>query len=303
MKEFYCAPLQGFTDRYWRQAHASLCRREGLEPPRYCAPFARVEKGETRPRDLRDIAGDDVIPQAIFKSLAELRTVASAVTETGHTRLDLNLGCPFPPQVRAGRGSALAGNPEVLSEVSAWMKSRPDITFSLKMRPGVKEPDEWKRTIDIINSMPLCYVAIHPRTAVMGYKGETDMETFSEMLDALAHPAIYNGNISTPEEAAGICSRYPSIKGIMAGRGILARPTLYAEFSGKTYSESERAGAWLEIMREVSRAIAEASAGEAQALMRLKPRLDYTDEAVVGRKLIKSLKKSSTLDKFLNLLD
>ncbi|MDE6178049.1 MAG: hypothetical protein K2F86_02645, partial [Duncaniella sp.] len=97
--------------------------------------------------------------------------------------------------------------------------------------------------------------------------------------------------------------RYPSIKGIMAGRGILARPTLYAEFSGKTCSEAERAGAWLEIMREVSRAIAEASAGEAQALMRLKPRLDYADEAVVGRKLLKSLKKSSTLDKFLNLLD
>lgn len=302
MKEFFCAPLQGFTDRFWREAHADFCRGEGLEPPRYCAPFARVEKGVVRPRDLRDIDGDKVLPQAIFKNLAELQTVADAVTSAGHSCLDLNLGCPFPPQIKAGRGAALVGKPDFMREVSEWMSTRPAMTFSIKMRPGVKEAHEWKEVVDIINSMPLSHVTVHPRTAVQGYKGETDLDTFSDMLSAITHPVIYNGNISTPEEAEEICTRFPRIKGIMIGRGILARPTLYAEYRGKTYDASDRAEAWLDIMRAVSQEIAEVSAGDAQALMRLKPRLEYADEELLGHKFLKSLKKSASLDKFLNIL-
>lgn len=302
MKEFFCAPLQGFTDRYWRKAHAELCRRDGIEPPRYCAPFARVEKGEVRARDVRDIAGDAVLPQAIFKNLAELRTVADAAAASGHRSLDLNLGCPFPPQVKAGRGSALIAEAELLREVSEWMLSRPGITFSVKMRSGIREPHEWKAIAEVIRAMPLSHVTIHPRTALQGYKGDTDLDTFSEMLSALGHPVIYNGNITTPEEAECICTRFPGIKGIMAGRGILARPTLYAEFAGRTCGSQERAGAWLEIMRTVSRCIAEDSAGDTQALMRLKPRLEYADSGLLGHKFLKSLKKASSLDKFLNIL-
>lgn len=304
MKEILCAPLQGFTDRAWREAHADLCRELGAEPPRYCAPFARVEKGVVRPRDIRDVKGDtNVIPQAIFKDLRELDLITEAMSAAGHTHLDLNLGCPFPPQVKAGRGSALILNPTMLSEVARWMERHTDMTFSVKMRPGVREADDWKGVIDILNSMPLTHITIHPRTAVLGYKGDIDMDTFAEMLPAISHPVIFNGNILTPTDVLAIADRFPTIHGFMIGRGMLMRPTLAAEIArGEELSPESRAEAWIELLRRVGQRIAESSAGDAQALARLRPRLEYADEELLGHKYIKSLKKASNLDKFLNIL-
>ncbi|MDE5750344.1 MAG: tRNA-dihydrouridine synthase family protein [Duncaniella sp.] len=304
MKEILCAPLQGFTDRAWREAHADLYRELRVEPPRYCAPFARVEKGIVRPRDIREVKGDaNVLPQAIFKDLRELDLIAEAMSSVGHTHLDLNLGCPFPPQVKAGRGAALILNPTMLSEVARWMEERTDMTFSIKMRPGVREADEWKGVVDIINSMPLANVTIHPRIAVQGYKGDVDMDTFAEMLTAIAHPVIFNGNILTPSDASMIADRFPTISGLMIGRGMLMRPTLAAEIArGEEQSPESRADAWIELLRRVGEKISESSAGDAQALARLRPRLEYADEELLGHKYIKSLKKASNLDKFLNIL-
>lgn len=304
MKQIHCAPLQGFTDRVWREAHADLCRELGSEPPVYYAPFARVEKGAVRPRDIRDIKGDtSVVQQALFKDLKELDLIAEAVREAGHTRLDLNLGCPFPPQVKSGRGAALILNTTLLAEVSRWMQSHPDMVFSVKMRPGVDSTDEWHSAMEQIATMPLSQLSVHPRSARQGYKGDLDMDAFADILAVSSHPIIFNGNILTPSDAVAVVDRFPTVNGLMIGRGMLMRPTLAAEMAtGTELSPASRAEAWIELLRRVSEKIAESSAGDAQALARLRPRLEYADEELLGHKFVKSLKKASKLDKFLNLL-
>ena len=60
------APLQGYTDAVYRQAHARIFG--GIET--YYSPFARVEHGEIRRKDTRDIHPDNnrglhLIPQLI----------------------------------------------------------------------------------------------------------------------------------------------------------------------------------------------------------------------------------------------
>ena len=45
------APLQGYTDAAYRQAHA--CIFGGIDT--YYSPFVRVEHGEIRRKDIRDI--------------------------------------------------------------------------------------------------------------------------------------------------------------------------------------------------------------------------------------------------------
>ena len=61
----YFAPLQGYTDVVYRKAHAALFG--GIAA--YYTPFVRIEKGDFRRKDLRDIdfennRGVPVVPQA-----------------------------------------------------------------------------------------------------------------------------------------------------------------------------------------------------------------------------------------------
>ena len=106
--KIFAAPLQGYTEAAWRGFHARLtgCIDE------YFTPFLRIEKGEMRRRDLRDLTsqlneGAKITPQIIFGSIDEFRQLTSTLSQLGFDRIDINMGCPFPPQVHHGRGAGM----------------------------------------------------------------------------------------------------------------------------------------------------------------------------------------------------
>ncbi len=118
--KIFAAPLQGYTEAPWRRAHSMVFG--GVD--RYFTPFVRVEKGAVRQRDLRDAVsplddGADVVAQAIFSDVDELRIIVDELSGRGVRRIDLNMGCPFPLQCRKGRGAALVERPEIVASV-AW---------------------------------------------------------------------------------------------------------------------------------------------------------------------------------------
>ena len=72
MIPIHFAPLQGHTDDVYRRSHHQLIG--GVEC--YYTPFVRVEAGDIRSKDRRDIdpknnEGVPVVPQIIFKNLKE----------------------------------------------------------------------------------------------------------------------------------------------------------------------------------------------------------------------------------------
>ena len=72
--KLYASPLQGFTEAPWRNIHHELFG--GIDA--YYTPFVRVEKGEFRNKDIRDIEKENnkvtcLIPQLIASTPAELR--------------------------------------------------------------------------------------------------------------------------------------------------------------------------------------------------------------------------------------
>lgn len=218
----YSAPLQGYTGPEWRHLHASMFG--GVD--RYCSPFLRVEKGTARPKDVRAISvtdgTPDVLPQILFRDIDEFRILTDAVIGAGHTAVDLNLGCPFPPQVKHGRGAALLRKPGLLGAVAEEMRTRyPQMTFSVKMRLGVSEPDEWLAVMPQLTRMPLSHIAVHPRVATQQYGGDLRLDEFGEFLTASPHPVIYNGDILSPTDYGTVTDRFPTLTGIMIGRGLL----------------------------------------------------------------------------------
>lgn len=299
------APLQGYTEGIWRLAHAGVFEPYSGTPDAYCAPFLRVEKGDVRARDLRDLSLSATgpvatVPQIIFRDIEEFRLLADTLIQNGYGRIDLNLGCPFPPQCHRGRGTAMVARTDILEAVAEEIHHRPGIRFSIKMRLGLSSPHEWENSVPIINRMPLTHVTVHPRTATQQYKGTLHTAEFARMLQAITHPVIYNGDIAQPADIDRIMETYPSLAGVMIGRGLLARPSLIAEWrSGKEWDTAMQTEALTAMHGMIYRHYESVLCGEAQMLSKLIPFWEYPS-AIIGRRKAREIAKSRNLSVYMS---
>ncbi len=228
--KIFLAPIQGFTDYVFRNAHQAVYG--GID--KYFTPFIRVEGGALRKKDINDlifstepISHDvELVPQIIANTAGEVELLLDFITESGYNACDINFGCPFPQQSKKHRGCGILQNRDMVSNVLAAIKNYPDIEFSLKMRLGYDSPDESLAVVDLINDAPLRFVTVHPRIGKQMYSGNVDLHGFRSLLAEIKHPVIYNGDIMTAENANQIIADFPEIHGIMIGRGMIANPGL-----------------------------------------------------------------------------
>ena len=294
----FAAPLQGYTEEIYRHTHADIYP-DG--PDCWFTPFIRMEHGAPRARDMRRLASPlnsnhNLVPQIIFRDEAEWGTLVDAiVSSTPFRHIDMNLGCPFVPQVRKGRGAGFIPHHDRLRAIADKIAAMPGLTFSIKMRPGIERSDEWEVIAPIINDMPLSHVTIHPRVAVMQYDGMPDLSVISRAFDIISHPIIYNGDITTPAMIDEVTSRFPCLAGIMIGRGLLARPSLVTEWRiGREWNPAERMDAILQMHDAVATHCENTLSGESQILAKLKPFWDYLLPSL-DKRTAKAIKKSTTL--------
>ena len=304
MIPIHFAPLQGHTDDVYRRIHHQLIG--GIE--RYYTPFVRVEAGDIRSKDRRDIdpknnEGVPVVPQIIFKNLKEFLYLVNEMETLGYHAIDLNMGCPFPLQAKHGRGSGILAHTDIIEEVSQAIKEHPQIDFSVKMRLGWEDNEEWKSVLEILNSTPLTHIALHPRTGVQQYKGNIDIEGFNLFYEECQHPIIYNGDLTTLEQLHEMEERYPRLAGLMIGRGLLARPTLGKEYAeGKEWSHEEHIRSLRSLHAELAEQYSHIVKGDAQLHSKLRTFWEYT-EPLIGRKPYKKIMKSGNLRNYMNAIE
>lgn len=295
--QLMAAPLQGFAEAPWRSVHFAMfgALQGDVE---YFTPFIRVEKGLVRPRDMRDFTSDlnsgmTLTPQIIFRDMEEWRLLVDTLAEAGAQRIDMNLGCPFVPQVRKGRGAGMLSRGEILARIAEAMTPYAGtLKFSIKMRLGIDSTQDSLDLVDIINGMPLRHVTIHPRTAAQQYKGDLMLAEMADLTSRLRHPLIFNGGISTPSDIQSIA---PTFAGVMVGRGLLARPSLFAEFrAGRELTPKEQEDTFLDLMKGTQTLLGQRLCGTAQLRDKLKPYWDYTP-ASLNRKTVKQGKKHGIL--------
>lgn len=284
------APLQGYTDAVYRRAHHECVG--GVDE--YYTPFVRMESGEVRRKDLRDTdpevnRGVPTVPQTIARDGDEFARLCDALQEQGWRRIDLNMGCPFPMQTHAGRGSGLLQHPDKVEEILQEMQRRPEVTFSVKMRLGQEREDEGLSAMPIINEMPLLHVTLHPRLGRQQYKGVADREAFARFTEECKHPMVYNGDIEEIENEKLKMKNWAGakFKGVMIGRGLLARPWMLS---------NKEPGKVLRDMHDiVYRHAVETLCGDSQILSRLHAFWEYVD---IPHKQKKALMKATTLPRY-----
>lgn len=294
----YFAPLQGFTEDAYRRIHNNTIG--GVEA--YYTPFIRLEHGEIRSKDLRDIRpewneGVNVVPQVIASSNDEFQTVLASIPDS-YSHIDINMGCPFPLQTRHGRGAGLLARPEVVR--SFILPNTDHVAYSVKMRLGLDDPNEWRKVLPILNDMPLEHIIVHPRIATQQYKGEVDMGQFEALLAASKHPVIYNGDITTVDDIHRLEAAYgEKLKGAMIGRGLLARPTLAWEYqSGECLSDRQIINKVLDLHAQLLAHYEKIIPGEDQRLCKIRTFWEYM-EPLLGRKAWKKVVKAGNMKNYL----
>ena len=299
MLTYHFAPVQGHTDSAYRHFHSQIYGGD----LNYYTPFIRLEKDNLRQRDVKDINSElndnqNLVPQIIFRDERELNSLISLLKNYGVKRIDLNMGCPFPLQTGHGRGAATITNESLAQEVVKSVESNPDISFSVKMRLGMSDPDEWKILLPYLNKINLSHVTLHPRIAKQQYGGDVDLSQFEAFLAESKNPVIYNGDIKKPEDYNDIIQRFPTVSGVMIARGALGRPSLFNELKdGKEWDKATRLAKMLEFHRLLFNHYSNVLCGDAQIISKIKPFWEYAEEEI-GRKPWKAIKKAVNLAKY-----
>ena len=227
-KLILAGPLQGVTDAAWRNAHAAVFG--GVDG--YYAPFMRVEHGEIRRRDLVDVSPErntaPVVPQLLASPPDEAVLMASTLREMGYSTIDINLGCPHPPVANKRKGSGMLPHPHLIEAMATALASVEGVRYTVKMRLGWQTPDEWRDALTALAPIEPVHVTVHPRLGVQQYKGELLTDEFESLLACATYPIVFNGGIANLSDVEAICDRYPTLAGVMVGRGLIELPSMLA---------------------------------------------------------------------------
>ncbi len=298
MKIFF-APLQGYTDAAYRMFHNEIYE-SCIDC--YYTPFFRIEKGSPRVKDIIDIGLNQsnikVVPQVIAKDINEFKLLVDAIAKCGYTEIDINMGCPFPLQVKRGRGAGLFVNPDQIALILDAVATMSQLQFSIKMRLGNKDNQQWKGIVREINNTPLKHITIHPRIASQQYNGQVDMSSFEEFCSAISHKIVYNGDITTVAQIENLNKSYPHLYGVMIGRGLLSRPSMAMEYKKRVeLSEQEQLLKILMLHNKLFQFYSSKLQGDTQLLLKMKTFWDYS-KPLIGHKNFKQIKKSSSISKY-----
>jgi tRNA-dihydrouridine synthase len=238
----YLAPIQGITDRIYRNLFPVYFKGVDMA----IAPFISSSK-KMKPENnlLRELhpdknTGIPTIPQIMSSNPGDFTQLANALYNIGCGTVNWNLGCPFPMVVKKGRGAGMLCYPDRVE--SFLEKTMPAIKpkLSIKLRIGLKYPDEVLQLMPIFNQFQIEELIIHPRTGVQMYEGEVDLDIFEQCLGLSKHRVVYNGDIDSLEKLEMLSQRFGSIDRWMIGRGLIGNPFLAEKIkfnTEKSYDE------------------------------------------------------------------
>ena len=247
---YYDAPMEGLTDRIWRQAHQRWFGAPEA-PVRYYAPFLSPPENRVlikkKMAELEPAAnpGVQVIPQLLAKDGELAAWMIGELRRMGYTEVNLNFGCPSGTVTAKGKGSGMLRDPQKLDAFLDAVFSQAGGPVSVKTRLGVARAEEFGEILNVYNKYPLCELTIHPRVMKQLYRGQADREAFAAYLPACTVPVCYNGDVTTAAQLHALEEEFPALSGIMVGRGLIADPALFRKARGGAPATKEELRGYL----------------------------------------------------------
>ena len=315
LKPIYLAPMEGITGYVFRNSYFNVYGN--IE--KYFTPFiVPVIKREFKSRELRDIIPDNnknmyTVPQILTNNSHDFFKTVENLKKYEYKEVNINMGCPSGTVVSKNKGAGFLSIPDKMDEFLYEIFSNIDVRISVKTRIGMESEDEFYKLLDIFNKYPLEEIIIHPRLRKDFYKNEIHMEIFDYAYKKSKNPICYNGDIVDINDYFNIIEKYPDIKAVMIGRGIISNPDLACEiFSNGKYIDNKKDKTAENIIRNRYRKLKEFHnilyegykleiQGDINVLYKMKEMWFYFSKNFENKeKNIKKIKKSKNLREYEN---
>ena len=296
--KYYLAPLEGITSYVYRNAYHKY-----FHPmDKYFTPFIVPHKEKKfNARELKELSPENnqglfVVPQLLTNNAEDFLKTAADIRAFGYDEINLNFGCPSGTVVAKKKGSGFLAFPDELDLFLQKIFEQTDMKISVKTRIGKESPDEFERILEIYNKYPIHELIVHPRVQTDFYNNKPDITTFEACISKSKLPLIYNGDINDMDSYNIIKTKFPTIDGIMCGRGIIKNPGLINQIA-------ENVGAQKDVLRnfhdEIYEGYKKISSGDKNVLFKMKELWFYMITSFVdAEKYAKQIKKTERLSKY-----
>lgn len=233
------APMEGVTDETYRLTIKDLYP----EWDYYHTDFLRIpSQGHLSDSRYLEHLGHRVLSnqnilektgyQILTTARANTQLAVKTLSKLPLKHLDLNLGCPSK-KVNAHKGGAyLLEDLIELKRILGDIRKNFEHHFSVKIRIGYKNTDNFDKLLDTIQDSGVDSLTIHGRTRDQLYKGKADWSFIKRAVERLEIPVIGNGDLWTTEDVEAMFD-VTGCHAVMLGRGALKTPwlaTLYRDY-------------------------------------------------------------------------
>ena len=291
---YYFAPMEGLTDSVYRRLHHQ--HFGGVD--RYYMPFLSptIHRALTNREDRELPFAESVpfaaVPQILTKVPEDFLWAAQVCRDRGYEEVNLNIGCPSGTVVAKGKGAGMLTDPEELDRFLDSIYRNAPLPISVKTRVGMTEEQEFPRLLEILNRYPIQELTVHPRVRKDFYKTPIREDSFRYAVEHSVNPLCYNGDLCSVEEIALIDEKYPQVKSVMIGRGLIGDPGMLIP-GGTTVSKLE------DFHNDLLEQYTATFNSPRNAMFRLKENWRHMAcRFIGGEKLFKRLRKTTDLQEF-----
>jgi nifR3 family TIM-barrel protein len=291
------APLAGIGN--WFVRLQARRHGAGLAVSEMVSSFGLHHRNERTLQELMRIHPDEhpVSIQLFGHDPEAMRSGAAIAAETGADLIDINMGCPVRKVRKTGAGVELLTDPELALALVAAAREGSGLPVTVKLRSGLRADD--RSGIDLAVRLAeeggAAAIALHPRAATAGHKGEPDYALTRELAERLEVPVIVSGGLKSAE-AARRAYRESGADAVMIARGSLGNPWVFEELTGRREGPPRREEIAAELLWTIDRA--EEHLGRDRAARYLRKFYPwYVDSLGLDKETAQELQQSAGLDR------
>ncbi|KAJ9586026.1 hypothetical protein L9F63_020323 [Diploptera punctata] len=244
-----CAPMV----RYSKLAFRTLTRRYNchlcftpmiLADSFICSAKARSNEFTTNKEDR------PLIVQFAAKDANQF-AIAAEMVASYCDGVDLNCGCPQSWAMKEGYGAHLLDKPHLIRDLVLQVRNRIPGPFTVSVKIRIVEKFEiFRNTIELcrmLEKVGISFLTVHARTPKQRHQ-PINTDALREIKSSIQVPLIGNGDIKTNDGAHNL-QTYTGCDGVMAARGILSNPAMFAGYATTPFTCVED---WIAISKQTN---------------------------------------------------
>lgn len=169
-----------------------------------------------------------VFAQLIGENIFDLVRSAQELCRYNIAGIDLNMGCPAPRVYRKNVGGGLLRDPEKVNEILGELRAAVPGRFTVKMRVGFADTDNFERILDLINLHNVDLLSLHGRTVKEMYQSIVHYDLIAQAVKQVNCPVLANGSVSSSASAVSVLAQ-TGAAGVMVGRGAIRNPWIFKQ--------------------------------------------------------------------------